>query len=60
MWWGVLLRCHALVDDRIIPCFQNDAHQQYMVVHPNGYCPNHSTGVRLPNDWAVRPLQYVD
>ena len=26
---------------------------------PNGYCPNHSTGVRLP-DLEVRPLRYTD
>jgi hypothetical protein len=28
--------------------------------NPNGYCPNHSTGVRLPDDFVVTPLQYVD
>jgi hypothetical protein len=27
---------------------------------PNGYCPNHSTGVTLPDDFVVTPLQYVD
>jgi hypothetical protein len=27
---------------------------------PNGYCPNHATGVELPDDFAVTPLQYVD
>jgi hypothetical protein len=27
---------------------------------PNGYCPIHATGVKLPEDWAVKPLQYVD
>ena len=27
---------------------------------PNGYCPNHRTGVKLPADFAVTPLQYVD
>jgi len=26
---------------------------------PNGYCPIHSTGVKLPNI-EVTPLQYVD
>jgi hypothetical protein len=25
----------------------------------NGYCPNHSTGVKFP-DVVVTPLQYVD
>jgi hypothetical protein len=28
--------------------------------NPNGYCPNHATGVRLPDDFVVTPLQYVD
>ena len=27
---------------------------------PNGYCPNHSTGVILPDGFAVTPLQYAD
>jgi hypothetical protein len=27
---------------------------------PNGYCPNNSTGVKLPDDFVVTPLQYVD
>ena len=27
---------------------------------PNGYCPNHSTGVTLPDDWKVPALEYVD
>jgi len=26
----------------------------------NGYCPNHATGVKLPDDFAVAPLQYID
>jgi hypothetical protein len=26
---------------------------------PNGYCPNHATGVKLP-DIEVTPLQYAD
>ena len=26
----------------------------------NGYCPNHATGVKLPDDFVVTPLQYVD
>ena len=37
-----------------------DEHQQYLDKVPNGYCPNHSTGIRLPDDFAVTPLQYVD
>jgi len=27
---------------------------------PRGYCPNHATGVRLPDDFVVTPLQYAD
>jgi hypothetical protein len=27
---------------------------------PNDYCPNHPTGVRLPDGFVVPPLQYVD
>jgi peptide-methionine (S)-S-oxide reductase len=39
--------------------FAEDYHQQYLDKVPNGYCPNHSTGVKLP-DLEVTPLQYVD
>ena len=28
--------------------------------NPRGSCPNHATGVRLPDDFVVRPLQYAD
>jgi hypothetical protein len=28
--------------------------------NPRGYSPNHATGVRLPDDLLVTPLQYVD
>ena len=40
--------------------FAEDYHQQYLVKNPGGYCPNHSTGVKLPDDFVVTPLQYVD
>ena len=40
--------------------YAEDYHQQYLAKEPNGYCPNHATGVRLPDDFAVTPLQYVD
>jgi peptide-methionine (S)-S-oxide reductase len=40
--------------------FAEEYHQQYLDKVPNGYCPNHSTGVRLPEGFAVTPLQYVD
>ena len=40
--------------------YAEDYHQQYLDKNPNGYCPNHSTGVRLPDDFVVTPLQYVD
>ncbi|MEO6208091.1 MAG: peptide-methionine (S)-S-oxide reductase MsrA [Candidatus Limnocylindrales bacterium] len=39
--------------------FAEDYHQQYLDKNPGGYCPNHATGVQLP-DVAVTPLQYVD
>jgi peptide-methionine (S)-S-oxide reductase len=35
-------------------------HQQYLAKNPRGYCPNHATGVKLPDDFVVTPLQYVD
>jgi peptide-methionine (S)-S-oxide reductase len=40
--------------------FAEDYHQQYLAKNPRGYCPNHSTGVKLPDDFVVTPLQYVD
>jgi peptide-methionine (S)-S-oxide reductase len=40
--------------------FAEDDHQQYLEKVPNGYCPNHATGVTLPEGFAVTPLQYVD
>ena len=40
--------------------FAEDYHQQYLDKVPNGYCPNHSTGVKLPDHFKVTPLQYVD
>ena len=40
--------------------YAEDYHQQYLDKVPNGYCPNHSTGVTLPADFKVTPLQYVD
>jgi peptide-methionine (S)-S-oxide reductase len=40
--------------------YAEDYHQQYLDKNPNGYCPNHSTGVKLPDDFVVAPLQYVD
>jgi len=40
--------------------FAEDYHQQYLVKVPNGYCPNHATGVTLPEGVAVTPLRYVE
>jgi peptide-methionine (S)-S-oxide reductase len=40
--------------------FAEDYHQQYLAKVPYGYCPNHSTGVTLPDAFLVTPLQYVD
>ena len=40
--------------------FAEDYHQQYLVKNPDGYCPIHATGVKLSDDFAVTPLQYVE
>jgi peptide-methionine (S)-S-oxide reductase len=40
--------------------FAEDYHQQYLARNPSGYCPDHRTGVKLPDDFVVTPLQYVD
>ncbi len=42
--------------------FAEDYHQQYLDKNPGGYCPNHRTGVALPDDFTttVSPLQYVE
>ena len=40
--------------------YAEDYHQQYLDKNPGGYCPNHSTGVKLPADFVVTPLQYVE
>lgn len=40
--------------------YAEDYHQQYLAKNPRGYCPVHATGVRLPDDVVVMPLQYVD
>jgi peptide-methionine (S)-S-oxide reductase len=40
--------------------YAEDYHQQYLDKNPWGYCPNHATGVRLPDGFSVTPLQYVD
>jgi len=42
--------------------YAEDYHQQYLDKNrgPGAYCPNHSTGVKLPDDFVVTPLQYVD
>jgi peptide-methionine (S)-S-oxide reductase len=31
--------------------FAEAYHQQYLQKNPNGYCPNHATGVTLPADF---------
>jgi peptide-methionine (S)-S-oxide reductase len=40
--------------------YAEEYHQQYLAKNPNGYCPLHATGVKLPADFAVTPLEYVD
>jgi peptide-methionine (S)-S-oxide reductase len=40
--------------------FAEEYHQQYLAKNVNGYCPNHATGVRLPDDLVMTPLHYAD
>ena len=42
--------------------YAEDYHQQYLDKNrgPGAYCPDHRTGVTLPEGFAVTPLQYVD
>jgi len=40
--------------------YAEEYHQQYLAKNPFGYCPVHSTGVKLPDDFRVTPLAYVD
>jgi peptide-methionine (S)-S-oxide reductase len=50
-----------IVDASATPFYYaEEYHQQYLDKNPSGYCPNHATGVRLPDDFVVTPLQYVD
>ncbi|MEO7294921.1 MAG: peptide-methionine (S)-S-oxide reductase MsrA [Candidatus Limnocylindria bacterium] len=39
--------------------FAEDYHQQYLAKNPNGYCPDHSTGVACPIDFGVAAGQSV-
>jgi peptide-methionine (S)-S-oxide reductase len=42
--------------------YAEDYHQQYLDKNrgPGAYCPDHRTGVKLPDDFVVTPLQYID
>ena len=40
--------------------FAEEDHQEYLAKVPNGYCPVHATGVKLPEGFAVTPLEYVE
>jgi peptide-methionine (S)-S-oxide reductase len=40
--------------------YAEEYHQQYLDKNPRGYCPDHRTGVTLPDGFEVTPLQYVD
>jgi peptide-methionine (S)-S-oxide reductase len=40
--------------------FAEDYHQGYLHKVPNGYCPNHATGVTLPEGFTATPLRYVE
>ena len=50
-----------IVDVKTAPFYYAETyHQQYLDKNPFGYCPNHSTGVKLPDEFVVTPLVYVD
>ena len=55
---------YKAITTEIVPAgpfyYAEDYHQQYLDKNPRGYCPNHSTGVKLPDGFVVTPLQYVD
>ncbi len=40
--------------------YAEDYHQQYLDKDPRGYCPNHATGVKLPDQFVRTPLQYAE
>jgi peptide-methionine (S)-S-oxide reductase len=40
--------------------YAEEYHQQYLAKNPFGYCPNHATGVKLPEGFGVTLLQYVE
>ena len=42
--------------------YAEDYHQQYLdkTRGPGAYCPDHRTGVKLPDDFVVTPLQYIE
>ncbi len=42
------------IDDAPTYYFAEDYHQQYLAKVPNGYCPDHSTGVACPIGLGVR------
>jgi len=39
--------------DKVYPA--EEYHQNYLLKHPNGYCPNHSTGVKFKDDNDLIP-----
>jgi peptide-methionine (S)-S-oxide reductase len=55
---------YGRITTEIVPAgpfyYAEEYHQQYLDKVPNGYCPIHATGVKLPSDFVVTPLQYVD
>ena len=58
---------YGAVTTEILPApefyFAEDYHQQYLSKVPNGYCPNHATGVTLPADgWmsTATPISFAE
>jgi len=44
---------------RVLPTMTHE-HYSGKAELPNGYCPNHATGVKLPEDFAATPLGYAE
>jgi peptide-methionine (S)-S-oxide reductase len=40
--------------------FAEDYHQQYLAKNPNGYCPDHSTGVSCPIGLGVKAVEPME
>jgi hypothetical protein len=44
----------------VLPADNQVSTDAYQKGNEHGYCPDHRTGVKLPDDFVVTPLQYLD